>query len=248
MGKISETSFANRHGRGMELYTYIKELRNYNPSKPEIKPDEYLNTLNRIMTFNTSIAEKKNALKIKITERDQLIRGPKGIIALACKIRDTSGTLLPEGKKAKLFKEIQSECQKMTNSASKKKTLTEPPAGTTPPSNEVKAHRSTTETGVNALIQYAKNIGEIMKSIPNYNSSNPDLTVAGFLAKVQTAEQAIQSVHAAYDQYDHAVTERLNSYDSEAGLKELMTRIKDYIAYEYGKNSEEYRNAMRIKY
>ena len=37
-------------------------------------------------------------------------------------------------------------------------------------------------------------------------------------------------------------------YNGHVGIEEHMTRIHDYIAYEFGKESEEYKNAAKIRY
>ena len=246
MAKISETSFANRYGRGMELCTYIGGLNGYNPQKKEVQKESFLDLLNRINALNNSVTEKKSLLKVKIEERDTRIKGTQGIIKLSGKVRDLVGAIIDGGKKSKTFKQIQTECQKMTSNTRKK--AAEPPAGSTPPDNAAKAQRSTAEAGINAVVQYARNIAEVIRHIPNYNSSHPDLTIDGFNAKVEAAAQSVQDAHAAYDQYDTAVSSRHDLYEGPMGLKEIMTRVHDYIAYEFGKNSEEYKNAEKIRY
>ena len=248
MAKISETSFANRYGRGMELYTYIGGLNGYDPQKKEVQKDSFRDLLNRINTLNNSVTEKKNLLKVKIEERDKMIKSTQGIVKLSGKVRDLVGATIDGGKSSKTFKQIQTECQKMTSNVRKKSASTEPPAGSTPPDNATKVQRSTAEAGVNAVVQYAKNIAEVIKHIPNYHSAHPDLTIDGFNSKVTAAAQAVQDVHAAYDQYDIAVSSRHDLYEGAMGLKELMTRIHDYIAYEFGKESEEFKNAAKIRY
>ena len=246
MAKISETSFANRYGRGMELCTYIGGLSGYQPQKKEVQKESFQELLDRINAMNNAVTEKKNLLKVKIEERDRLIKGPQGIVKLSGKVRDLVGATIDGGKGSKTFKQIQAECQKMTNSARKK--AAEPPADSTPPTKAAKAQRSTAEAGINAVVQYARNIGEVIKHIPNYNSTHPDLTMEGFSAKAEAAAQSVQDAHAAYDQYDTAVSSRHDLYEGAMGLKEIMTRVHDYIAYEFGKNSEEYKNAEKIRY
>lgn len=248
MARVSEQSFANRYGRGMELHAYIAGLKNYAPSKEEFRPEGFLALLNRLNGLNTAVANTHTVLRTKMDERDVLLKTGTGIIDLSRRVRDNIGSIVPKGKLSSPYKAVQKECQKMISTSKKKKADDTAPKDGTPVTEETKAKRSTAESGMNAVIQYAKNILETIRTIPNYTSPNPDLTINGYAAKIQAAENAINAVHSAYDGYDKTISERYNLYEGPGGLKETMTRILAYILYEYGKDSQEYMNAENIKY
>lgn len=247
MGK-SEKSFASIYGRGVEFYDYTLVLgESYAPDKVFIKRESINDKLGVINSANNTVASEKAILleKIKI-KNDSIVAKETGLIALSGKVRDAIGSFITGGKKAREFILVQKECQKMVNYRKAKKKETPPPSE--PPTAEEKKKRSTSETGDAAVVGYAKNILECIKTIPGYTSANPAITIAGYGAKITAVEANMSTVNTTYDVYDDAVEIRYDHYEGALGLREIFTVAHQYLLYTFGKDSNEYKDGAKIKY
>ena len=249
MASTSEKSYASIYGRGKELHNCIKDFRNYKPGKAELTPESFLELLDSIDAANKAVARTNESFRQAMEKRNLLIRGEDGMIGLARKIRDYAGTILKGGKNSVHYKSIQKECQRMISTKKAIAKPEEPEAGKESGNGSApKAKRSTAETGVNALIAYAKNIVEIARTVPEYRPSNPALTPEGFEAVIREVVRLHDAYITAYESYARSVKDRLVLYEGPNGLRALSTRIKDYVAFEYSKQSQEYAAVKKIRY
>lgn len=249
MASTSEKSFASRYGRGKELYNCIKDFRNYRPNKDDLTPASLMSLLDSIDAANKSVARTNETYRAAMEKRNLLIRGEDGMIGLARKIRDYTSSSLKGGKNSVHFKSIQKECQRMISG---KKGITKPDVPEAGKENgngsSPKAKRSTTETGVNALIAYAKNIAEIIRTLPGYSPSNPLLTAEGFEAVIRDVVRLHDEYVTAYEAYSRAAKERNDLFEGDNGLRVRMVRVKEYIVFEYSRQSQEYAAVRKIRY
>jgi len=77
--------------------------------------------------------------------------------------------------------------------------------------------------------------------------ANPVITIAGYEAKITAVEGDMSNVNTAYDEYDDAVEIRYDHYEGELGLREIFTVAHQYLLYQFGKDSDEYKDGAKIK-
>jgi hypothetical protein len=169
-----------------------------------------------------------------------------GLLDLSRKVRDYLASQ-PDGKKTAAFKSVQKLVQKMVNYRKPKnpKDIPTPPLPGDPPASK---KRSTSEQSFGSLIRAGEDIHQIILLAAGYAPSNVKLTPAKFNTFLTTLDLLNDDVAAKYNAYDDAVEKRFALYEGKDGLRDRMQQTKEYIASEYGKKSNEYKDAVKIKY
>jgi len=235
MASTSEKSFAQRYTKARELVEYLEELPGYSPGVTELESSDLKSFLDDVDNANTNVASKLSALQSERDERFNLYKGTDGLIKRASQIRDYLASILPQGKKAKDYEKAQKIVQRMRGQRLTKK----------PPLNKdgsIPKTISTIEVSFGSILGVGKDLLEVIKTVPGYSPSNPNLTVANYTTYLASIDSKNSLVAEKYEQYDDAVEARLDKY---AELKDRVTKIKLAIAAQYGKDSNQYKDAVK---
>ena len=242
MASNSEKTFGQRYQSGRNLVTLIENLKNYHPSNEDISAKNFDTFLDGVDQANSVAAQKKASLTEAQNARSEGFYGTGGLRKTAPMIRDFIASTAG-GRTSTAFRNVQRECQKMTNYTKPKKIKDDGTATAA----EKKAS-SKAETSFGSLLQNAKNILEVIKTIPGYAPSNPSLTVEGFGQFIANLEQLNETVARLKHEFDVAVERRAELYEGANGLRVRIRMTKDYIGANYGKSSNEYKEAGKVKY
>ena len=230
-----QTSFANRYTKARELVSYLSTLSGYNPGVDSLTTPKLTELLNDINAANSAAASKNSLLQTERSDRAALIKGEDGLISRSAQVRDYLASILPKGKKAKDYERAQKIIQKMRG-------------GTKPRKSSANENGSSTRTTSTAEVSFASILGngrdllELIKLVPGYAPSNPDLTIANYEALLNSIAAKNSSVAQMREQYDDAIENRANLYYD---LRERITKIKHSIAAQYGKKSNEYKDCVK---
>ena len=242
MASSSEKTFGQRYQSGRNLVTLIENLKNYKPSNEDIMAENFSVFMDEVDQANSDVAQKKAALTEAQSARNEGFYGTGGLKKTAPMVRDfiasTNG-----GRASTAFRNIQRECQKMMNYSKPKKTKDDGKATAA----EKKAV-SKAETSFGSLLQDAKNILEVIKTVSAYAPSNPSLTVEGYGKFIANLEKLNETVAKLKHELDVAVEWRGKLYEGPNGLRERIRMTKDYIRANYGKTSNEFKEAGKVKY
>jgi len=237
MSSTSEKTFGQLYAKGRELVEYIKIIPTYSPGNPDIEAPALTTLLDNIESANSDASSKLSSLQ---TERDTRLvlykdRGT-GMIAKSSQMRDYIASIDPKGKKALDFKKLQKLVQRMRGIRLSKKPET--PAGGGGPKTI-----STSEKSFGSLLAVGKELLEVIKTVPGYAPSNTSLTVANFTAYLDSIDTKNSLVAQKLEEYDNSVEARKSLYDD---LKTRVQKVKLAIAAQFGKTSNEYKDALRF--
>lgn len=98
------------------------------------------------------------------------------------------------------------------------------------------------------MIKNGWDISMAINEIPGYTPGNELIQKDKFALFLESIDAKNKKVEQMYIPYDKAVWDRYQAYEGAAGLRLRMSKIKSYIAGEYGKQSNEYKEAVKIKY
>ncbi len=234
MASSSEQTFAQRYTKARQLVEYLIMQPTYAPSNVELEPGDLTDLLDSIEDANDTVASKLSVVQTEQDQRFNLVKGDDGIIKRATQIRDHIGSFLPKGKKEKDYEKAKKIVQKLRGRRLTKKPPLNPD-GTQPKTN------STIEVSFGSMHGTGKELLEIIKTIPGYSPSNPNLTIVNFTAYLASIGEKNKSVAKLNEEYDDAAEARLALYNTLAGR---LTKIKLALASQYGKDSNVYKDAV----
>ena len=243
MASKSEASFANKLAKGQQILHYIQTLPAYKAPHDALSAGGLEELLKQISEANNKVASNYNALSEARAIRLELYHGKDGIKKRAAMIRDFVG-ILPVGKAAPAYLNIQKETQKMNSykKPAKKEETTEKEAA------PVKKVISNSETSFGSLLQGFKNISEIIKNIADYTPSNALITKSSVEKMIDEIDAANQAVNTQLYGYSDAVQKRYELYEGDNGLRATFQNIKTFIAANFGKDSTEFKEVSKLKY
>ncbi len=107
---------------------------------------------------------------------------------------------------------------------------------------EPKKSISKSEKTYQSLVGFSSDIYTIISGLgENYNPSNQNITLEGFKAKLDELSELNSNIVKAENDYMEAVKERNEVFNGEAGIKSIVSSIKDYLAsLEGGKKNPDY--------
>ena len=226
--------------KGRQLLAYIQNLTGYAPTEPDLQPAAFDAFLNSVAAANAQVDAAITSLRTARAERAELYEGADGLGKRASQIRDYLASL-PEGKKSSAFKQVQRLVQQITASPARKKQTPEP--GSKAP-KEV----SQFEVSFGSRLAKARQIEQVILATPNYTPSNTAITAAGFDALLDQIELKNAEVSAKVAIAGQKVDNRLALYKGPNGLLNRAMRIKAAIAAQFGRQSQAYKDAVRIKF
>lgn len=234
MSSNSERSFGQRYTLGRGLAKYLELIPAYAPPDPDLLPanlDTFLDTVN---IANNEATAAEDVLQ---TARDIRFKMYKqtgtGIIAQCALMRDYVGSMVPNGKKKLNYKKLQKRVMLMRGIRLRKK----PPVNGDP-----KKSNSVSEQSFGSICRVAKDVLEVIKGIPGYAPSNPALTVATYTVTVADADEKNNEVAQLLDISDNKKEVRFDLYTQ---LDDRTRRIKGALAAQFGKTSNEYKDALK---
>jgi hypothetical protein len=237
----SEKTFGQLLEKGRQLLAYIQNLTGYAPTEPDLQPAAFDAFLNSVAAANAQVDAAITSLRTARAERAELYEGADGLERRASQIRDYLASL-PEGKKSSAFKQVQRLVQQITASPARKKKQTPEPGSKAP--KEV----SQFEVSFGSRLAKARQIEQVILATPNYTPSNTAITAAGFDALLDQIELKNAEVSAKVAIAGQKVDNRSEMYKGENGLLNRAMRIKAAIAAQFGRQSEAYKDAVRIKF
>lgn len=238
MASRSEATFGQRYEKGNQMLVLIQSLANYQPTNADISPASFKTLLSDVDALNTTTAQNQDALSQARDIRNNSYHGANGLKELGGMIRDYIASL-QGGKNTNTYKNIQKEVAKLKGQKKAKTKMVD--------NVEVKT-ASQSEQSFGSLIQSGKNILAIIQGIQGYAPSNPNITVQGFQAILNNIEVLNNSVQEKSILVTNNIANRKEMYEGDNGLRVRLQMIKNYIAGTYGKSSQEYKNALSIKY
>jgi hypothetical protein len=242
MASTSEKTFGQRELKGYTMNETIQPEAAYAPPNNDISKVKYPLFMAGITTANNLVGETLVTLKEKRAARLNIYYGQAGLKKLVPRMRDFVASL-PAGKKSSSFKMLQRICQKLSNYKKPKKVK----ETAVPDANVAKEH-STSEQSFGSLYRLGMDALEVIKQIAGYAPVPPELTVEGFTTFMGTVLTCDNEVAEAYNVWDNAVETRYELYEGENGLREKFQQIKNYIASQYSKDSNFYKDVLKIKY
>lgn len=238
MASRSEATFGQRYEKANQMLILIQSIANYAPTNPDISVNSFKTFIDDINNLNNTIALNQDSLSQARDARNMSYHGANGLKELGGMIRDYISSL-PGGKNTNTFKNIQKEVSKLKGYKKVKTKVGE--------EGETKTI-SSSEQSFGSLIQSGKNILAIIQNIQGYSPSNPNLTVQGFQAILANIELLNNTVQERIIMVTNGVAARKEMYEGDNGLRVRLQMIKAYISSTYGRSSQEYKNAMLIKY
>ena len=234
MASTSERTFGQRYTKGRDLVEYLKLIPTYAPTDTDLMPTSLTTLLDDINTANSEVASAKSDLQ---TERDERLvmfkNSTTGLITRCAQIRDYISSFLPQGKKALDYKKVQKIVMLMRGIRLSKK----------PPVVEGgKKSISTSERSYGSMLLAGKDVLEVIKTVAGYAPSNTAITVANFTTMLAAIDAKNSSVSEMQETYDNKVETRADLYKN---LGERVTKVKAALASQYGKQSNEYKDAVK---
>lgn len=243
MPSFNEAGFGNKLAKGQQLIAFIRTLKNYNAPTEHIKIENFAKLLENINETNNQIASSADFLSQARIKRTEYYNGDTGAKKRCAMIRDFVG-VLPSGKTSSAFIIIQKEAQKMNNykkSAKKDEQTAGADLGG-------KRAISQAETSFGAVLQGLKTVLEVIKNLPTYEPSNELIKIESFEKCIQDIEEANQAVNSQLYLHNELLNKRQELYNGVAGLKQSFQTIKTFVAANYGKQSQEFKEVSKLKY
>lgn len=126
----------------------------------------------------------------------------------------------------------------------------EPPVGgsTAETENPAPRARSSSQRSYDQRIEHFSKMILLLKAVPDYTPTEPDLTIAGLEALYTDLFTANSNATKAEADVRTARTDRNSAlYAEGTGVIDLVKKSKAYVLGIYGRNSEQYRNAIGYK-
>lgn len=235
MASSSESSFGQRYTKGRELVEYLKLLPTYAPGNTLLEVTSIETLLDDILTANSDVASTFSTLTTERNTRLVMYISQTGLINKCGQIRDYIASIEAKGKKSVDYKKVQSAVKKMRG-----KRLTPKPKPTESQPNPKTL--STSEVSFGSVLATAFDILEVIKGNALYAPSNTDLTVANFTTFLTSIDTQNKLIAQRREEWDDAVEARLSLYND---LKDRVTKVKLALASQYGKTSNEYKDAVK---
>jgi hypothetical protein len=235
---VSERTFGQILEKARQLLAYIQNLPGYNPTEVELQPAAFDLFLKSVALAN----EQKDAAEVMLrnvrAERKALYTGADGLASRVTQVRDYLASL-PAGKKSVAFKQVQKLVQqiRLKPSRTTKKDAAEKP----------KREISSYEVSFGARLEKARQIEQIILAEPGYAPSNPAITAAGIDALLDAIDLKNAEVAAKEAIAKQKIENQRTLYYGKNGLIERAARIKAAIAAIFGRQSDAYKNAVRIR-
>ncbi|MEP7197666.1 MAG: hypothetical protein ABI851_14195 [Saprospiraceae bacterium] len=242
MKKISEKSFGQRLAKARQLIEVLKSIPDYTVSNAMLSVEAFNSLLTETEAINQQATEAKSRLAIKRELRNELYYEADGLFSIVKRIRDYVASL-PNGKQNSHYKSIVLECQKMmsTKSNSRKELITLK-------ESELPIRKiSSSEKSFGSTLQSAKNILVQIGMIDSYEPSPPSLTKQKLQEAINAVETINIEVHQEFVKVNEAVSNRVIKYDGTGGLQDCFQKIKLHLAGAYGKDSNIFLEASRIR-
>jgi hypothetical protein len=233
MSKQSEKTFGEKYTKGRNLAAYLDLIPSYQPGINDLLPSNINALLDTISTANSNAASKLSMLQTVQAERKDLFHGNAGLIKRCSQVRDCLASLT-EGKKSGDFKRLQKIVQDLRGSKVKRKK-----AGTDGSSKT----KSTSERSYASMCRQAKDALEIVKSNAAYTPGNVNITIANFTVFQDAVDAKNNEVAEKFVAYNNAIYERKELYLS---LNDVVRKVKLALASQYGKQSNEYKDAVKF--
>lgn len=230
----SEKSFGQRYTKGRELVEYLRTLPTYTPGNIDLETAALTTLLDSIETANSDAAARLSSLQ---TERDARLimfkNNLTGLLNKSGQIRDYVASIDPKGKKATDFKKLQKMVQRMRGIR-----LTKKPA----PQEGGPKTISTSEVSYGSMLAVGKEVLEVIKTVAGYAPSNTALTVANFTTFLDDIDAKNSLVAQKQEEWDNSIEARSALYETLAGR---VMKVKLALAAQFGKTSNEYKDALK---
>lgn len=236
MPSTSERSFGQRYTKARDLIEYLKSIPTYSPGNPDLEIAEFDTFVSSLDTANNSVASLTSSLQTERDERLVMYKGPQGLIKRASQIRDYISAVETKGKNSVEFKKVQKIVMRMRGIRLSKKKLPAEAGANAPKSI------STSEVSFGSMLGAGKEVLQVISGLASYAPSNTLITLANFTTFITQLDAKNSDVAELLSDWDNAVELR---YDLYKTLKDRVTKIKSALAGQYGRQSNEYKDALQ---
>jgi len=235
----AETTFVDRHARGVTLHTTIAAfVPPFAPSNERLQTTQFATLLDDAKNANSQASAAVDAYSAKVAQRTDL--------ATASKQRATR--VLAQVRSNPNWKTHREPVERhVAKMSSQRLSRPKPPAEGEAPESEAKEKRNQGERGHAEMAQHVRNIASALAKIPNYTVPSEDLSVSAIDALATTYDSLNREMAALEVDLDRKRTARKALYDGETGLKETMKSIKDAVKAQYGTKSAQYLEARSVR-
>ncbi len=234
MPSANENGFGQKYTKAQGMVEFLNALSSYSPGVTELEPTDIKTFLTTVDSANSDVASKLSDLQTNRDLRVNMFQNG-GLIKRCGQIRDYIASIHPQHKKALDYKKVQKYVQSLQGKRVTKKPVN--PDGSPGKTN------STSERSYGAMLKIGKDVLEVIKTVPGYAPTNPELTVANFTTFLTSVDTQNSTVAAKLEAYDNSVETRSTLYKE---LDKKVSKVKLSIASQYGKDSNEYKDVVKF--
>lgn len=242
MKNFSERSFGQRLSKARQLLEVLKSIPDYKAHNDMLSIDAFSKLMEETEISNNHATQAKVQLSLKRELRKELYYGLNGLLAIAKRIRDYVASM-SVGKNSIHYKNIVAECQKMTGSKTSTIRAKTPFKGGEIPVRKI----SSSEKSFGSTLQSAKNILTQITLIESYEPSPDLVSKQKLLNAISSVETANMEVQQESVKVNELIALRALKYEGSGGLHDCFQKIKLHLAAAFGKESNIYLEAARIK-
>lgn len=236
---ISETSFADRYGRGQQLHAAVSSfVPPFAPAFSALEPANFLAFLANLDTLNTDVATLTGTYSTEVAARTELIKDAKNRAQRALRYVESNPAW------ANYVPSVKRPVDKIRGN---RPSRPRPPAAGEQPGSPQARQRN---QGEQSYAEIAENLQQLIAAVQSVSGYAPPAAVIS-IAELQTLSSNLSaknsSMAALAVQVGNKQKERLEAFDGPGGLKELMKATKKAVAAQYGTDSSEYAQVKSIR-
>jgi hypothetical protein len=237
MATNHESSFGAKLKNANDCISSVRGYANYTPPRNEETADALAAITATAEQLNKEVALKKSTYKTEVAKRLILFKdGPASLEKLLSPIRKAVGAHF--GKNSDESRQVSSIVRKMRTTR-----LEKPPAAEGS-NGQTEDKISSSQKSFGSMSQHFKDLANTVSTYKGYNPSNSNITNEKLLDLSEKINIANNAVSAAYQQMNNAQKERLAVY---IDLSDRISRVKLYVASQYGNKSNEYKLISKLK-
>jgi hypothetical protein len=237
MATNRESSFGARLKNANDLVSYIRGFQNYNPPRTEESVDALASLTLTAEQLNTEAARCKSAYRTEVNKRQLFFRdGNASLERLLSPISKSVAAYF--GKHSDESRQVTSIIREMRTTS----LVAPPPAEGGNGETEEKNSRSQRSFG--SVSKLFKDLVATLGKLNGYVPSNSVLSSENLTTLSESINASNTSVANTFQQLHDVRRKRLETY---ADLAERTSRVKLYVAAQYGNASDEFKLISKIK-
>jgi hypothetical protein len=236
------SKFETGHFKNManfnSLISYLQALPNYAPDAQELKLTELVSVQNQAKATTDQLVTTAAALQQKVNDRQQLFDQAR---KLAVRLMRYLEARFADNEAA--LKDVRSHYTNLfSKKVNKKETIA--PDGTV----SEKTY-SSSRLSFDSMAENFQKMVERLSTFHDYTPSEPSLQLLTLKQQYQELMNVNKTVNEQYIVVSNArIARDKMMYDKNTGMVDIAQRIKKYLQYQYGTQSEHTQYADRLKF